>query len=139
MKKDIYVDFLKNFMLNEIIRSDEFFPNSTVEKAHNYKYNDYQTMYRQISNDEEKVIEANAFNLLLFWVKSDHISKDFFENFLSILVSYSDKIIKKIDTDTLISMIEMISVVDFQEYIIYTAIELYIESPESLKIEAKIK
>ena len=138
MKKDDFFDFYKNLAHLTKVDSDGFFSNETVKKAKNLLQRDYEVFYRQISKEEELVITQDAFHLMLFWVKNNEISIDFFERFLSILVSFSQKIIIPIDENTLPAMIEIMGLVDYKDYAIYTTIKLYVQSPDLMRKQFQV-
>ena len=132
MKKEIYIDFYKNFMESLKVQSDNFFPNETIEMVQPLSNSDRNTYLRLQSEDECRVITREAFALLLFWVQNNEIEIEFFERFLSIAILFKEKIFLPISEDILPSMIEMMSVVGFKDHAIYTTIEIYIETPELL-------
>ena len=132
MKNDLYFDFFKSLIHSHQIKYDEFFSNEIIDKTKDYLETDYCVFYRQLSKEEQRLITTEAFQLLLFWVKTDEISIDFFERFLTILVSFDSRISFAIDVDTLPTIIEMISLVDYKDHVIYTTLEIYVNSPEIL-------
>jgi len=126
-------DLVKSMVHTQKIKHDDFFPNEVIQQANDFLQNDYQHYHRTASPEEDLVITPEAFFLLHFWLNSGEISLDFFERFLSILVSLSDKIKIPIDEESLPSLVEMISLVQYKDHAIYTALELYIEAPFSLR------
>jgi len=133
MKKEIYIDLARSFFDSLMVQDDNFFPNEIVEKVNeNMPYNSINS-HRILSPEEKKVITPEAFQLLLFWVHTREIKVDFLEKFMFILVSLIDKINLPLDASTLPSLLEVISVVDYKEHAIYTALEIYIDSPDLLK------
>ena len=133
MKKELLVDFYKSMLHSEQIQSDDFFSNEIVHKAKNLSRDDYDVFCRQRSLDEAGVITSEAFNLLLFWIKTGEITIDFFERFMTILTSFSEYIFMAVDEESLPGMVEMMSLVDFKDYVIYTTIEIFIDSPDLLR------
>ena len=128
---DVFWELFKNIVQNENVKNDDFFPNEIIQRVKSpLSYNKY---FRYPSTEELQVLTSEAFFLLLFWVKSGDITLDFFERFLSILITYQPKIKQPISDEAITSMVEMISLVEFKEHVIYTTIELYLESPSSLK------
>ncbi len=130
MKKDIYVEFFKNILQSQKVQNDDFFPDEAIKKASEFTFSNYNSFNRIIGEDEKTVIEKEAFELLLFWLKNGFIEIEFFERFLSVLVAHEGRLKRKVDADIILSMIEMISVTDFQEHVIYTTINIFIETPE---------
>jgi len=114
-------------------RSDSFFPNEIIEKVQRNTSLNFNTYFRQPTEHELFLLTEEAFELLLFWVNKGDVTIDFFERFMAILLSFEDRIDEPIDDTHLPSMLEMISLVDYVDQVIYTTIELYIISPSLLK------
>jgi hypothetical protein len=131
MKKDIYMDFYTNMLRGRSVQSDDFFSNETIALA-NAQSNLYDG-HRMQSREEERVITDEAFHLLLFWVRSGELDPEVFERVMSILVTYSHKIKRPIDQYSIPGMIELMSLIDFKDHVIYSTIELYISAPDLLK------
>lgn len=120
-----------NTMINSYnVKNDNFFPNEIIEKVQ--EQGDYSVSKRVASVDELSVITQTAFDLLIFWVKSGEITVDFFERFLTILLSYHSKIKDPITEEHIVTIIEMISIVEFHDHVIYTTLNLYTEVPQVL-------
>ena len=139
MKKDnetghrsdnVFWDLFKSMVHTYNIKNDDFFPNELIDQVQNS--NDYSVYSRQQSKEELSVLTPKAFDLLLFWVQNKEIEISFFERFMTILISYIGKIREPISEDYIVSIIEMISIVDFQDHIIFTTIDLYLEAPDVL-------
>jgi hypothetical protein len=131
-KDDVFHGLFKHMLQMQNVKDDDFFPNEIIERVADDFQIDYTVFHRQPSPEELDVITPKAFELLLFWVKSGEISLDFFEKFLAILVSYQDKLLTIVDDECIVSMVELIALVDYCDHIIYTTIELFIESPQVL-------
>ena len=133
MKKEAYLDFFKNFLHTQIIENDDFFSNNTIAVANISNHCDYSYYYRFMSYEEEYVITKNAFDLFLYWIQIGDVEKEVFERFMSILITFRDRILIPIDECILPAMIEIMKVLDFKEHVIYSTIELYIKSPNLLR------
>ena len=138
MKREKHFNFFKSLMQSHQIQSDKFFSNDTINRVVPFSQDIDGIYLRIMSHEESRVITPEAFRLMLFWVNSDEISIDFFERFLSILVSFTEQIYYPIDEEALPPMIEMMSLVDFKDHVIYTTIEIYIESPDLLRKQFNI-
>jgi len=133
MKKDIYMEFYNNYLQNQRNYRDDFFPNETIDKANSYLILDNNKYNRMLSNEELQVIAIDAFELLLFWIQIGEVEIEHFERFMSILVSYSNKIFEPLDKEITTAMIEMMQLIEFEEHVIQTTIELHIEVPDLLR------
>ena len=133
MKKDLHIEFYRNYIQNRKVNDDNFFANETIEKVQGYLYINCEDYHRFIGKEEAEVISLEAFELLLFWVQAGELEIEYFERFLSILVTFSERVVQPIDKDIAIAMIEMMKLVDFKEHVIYTTIELYLEAPDLLR------
>ena len=133
MKKDLYTEFFKSYFDSQRVKNDNFFPNETINRVNDNLFYENTNYNRQITSDEERVITAEAFELFLYWVRNGEIEIEFFERFLTILVMFSEQIYIPIDQYVLPAMVEMISLIEFKDHIIYKTIEIYIESPELLR------
>ena len=123
-------DVFDSMMHTLNIKHDNFFPNEIIEKV-NTKSN-YSITHRVASKDELQVITQNAFDLLLFWIKDEQITVEFFERFMTILTSYQGKIHNPVSEDTIVGMIEMISISDFRDHVIYNTLDLFVHAPQIL-------
>jgi hypothetical protein len=126
-------DLVKSMIHTQKIQQDDFFSNEVVGKANDCHDIDYQSYIRLSSIEEKQTITPEAFSLMLFWLKNEEISLDFFERFMTILVSFADKMKVPIDEESLPCLVEMIGLVQYKDHAIYTALELYVESPFSLR------
>jgi hypothetical protein len=131
-RDEVFLEIFKSIYHTQQVKNDDFFPNEIIDKVSSRFFVDYSIYNRIPSMEEEAVITPDAFNLLLFWVKNGDITLDFFERFLTILVSHIEKIFDPVDEDSLTSMVEMIALVDYPDHAIYTAIEIFIDAPETL-------
>jgi len=132
MKKDYYIDFNKNFQEIQKVQNDTFFSDKTIQMVPPFSQNECVDYFRQQSPEEVKVITKKAFDLLVFWVRLGEIEIEFFERFMSIAVSFRERISLRIDEEILPALIEMISMVGSKDYSIHTALEIYTETPEVL-------
>jgi len=109
------------------------FPNEIIQKVSGNLNIDYNTIYRQLSPEEQRLITPEAYQLLLFWVKKGDVTPDFFERFLAILVTFAGRIDEPIDEYHMPSMMEIISLAEYSNQVIYTTIELFSISPNILR------
>jgi len=133
MQKEMLIDLVKKMMHSEKVRPDDFFPNEMICEVEYFSQANYDVFYRQISNEETKVITEGAFHMLLFWLKNGEITIDIFERFLAILVFFSAQIFTPVDEESLPAMLEMMSLVDYKDHAICKTIQMYINSPDLLR------
>ena len=133
MKTELYNDFFRNLVLSQAIRNDDFFPNELIKRVNNQTETDYQSYQRQLSSDEESVITQEGFNILLFWVNTGEIDYIVFERFMSILITYKGRLRRPIDEFALPGMIELMGLIEFKDHVIYSTIDLYMNSPDLLR------
>jgi hypothetical protein len=133
MCEDLFMTHYQSINSSE----DEYFSNEAFKKINGLnilrkcKYN------RVMSEEEKRVISYEAFNLLLFWVQCDVLVIEQFEIFMSILITFSERIISPIDIEITAAMIEVMKLIDFKKHVIQTTVELYIESPDLLRYSFK--
>ena len=131
-KRELFFDSLiQSAQDNDQKMVRNLFTKDQIIKFQNIEENDYRQYSRIMSTEEQQVITKNAFELLLFWVNSHEIDIDFFERFLSILLSYKNRLTYPIPEHDIISIIEMISMIEFRDYVIYPALEIYLTAPNN--------
>jgi len=132
MKHDLNSDFFRSLIYSHMIKHDNFFSDEIIDKTKDYMNTDYASLKRSLSTEEKELITEEAFQLLLYWVNTDEISIDFFERFLTILTTFDRKITLPVDVSILSPMIEMMSLIGYKDHAIYTAIDIYVNTPELL-------
>ena len=133
MKRDMFIELYKNFLQNINTNDDDFFSNEAIKKANDLVFLKNSRYKRVISKEEVMVITTDAFDLLLFWVQCGELDIEHFEKFISILVTFSRRIVVPLDKEIATAMIEMMKLIDFKEHVVQTTIELYIDSPDLLR------
>lgn len=134
MDDDFDVELFKNLLQSQRITKDNFFSSDLVKRVQNINKADYESSFRIMSEEEKKIFEPEAFYNLIEIIKQNNIDYSFFEKFIAIAVSKLSKLNRKINVDTSISMIEMISVSGFEEAFIYATINTFADNPELLSI-----
>jgi len=129
MKKDIYTEAHNYYIQNRKHLIDEFFIDRTIEIVNDDFVPDRNEYNRILSKEESAIITTEAFELLLFWVQIGELEIEQFERFMSKLVTFSGRIFEPIDREIATAMMEMMRILDFEEHVIRTTIELHVESP----------
>jgi hypothetical protein len=130
LKRDVFFEAMVGNIKNYVVHKDyyNFCKNGLNIQIHDLNIVDYLSGNRIMSSEEEKVLEIEAFELLLFWVCNNEISIDFFEKFLTILVCYENVINIPFNKEDIVSLVEMVSMVECEDYAVLPALEIYLNS-----------
>jgi hypothetical protein len=132
IKKDFYHEFTESFAENQEWEKNNLFSKETTSLIQSFPQTECSHYLRQRSFDEMYVLTDKAFELLIFWVRSGEIEIEFFERFMSIAVSLKNKLIEPIDEHILPTIIEMLSIVGYDNEAISSTFDICLENPDKL-------
>ncbi len=132
MINDIDVEFFKSILEKQAINNNDFFPKRLAKKNERIDEELYFLPARQLSDEEKKIFNEETFNNLKYFIIHNNIDITFFEKFMAATVVYLSDLNKKLDTDTVISMLEMIMATGFEDVNIDTAMRMFAKDPNIL-------
>ncbi|MCK9329547.1 MAG: hypothetical protein PHY08_04825 [Candidatus Cloacimonetes bacterium] len=130
MMNDIEIDFFKSLLEKSKTKGSRIFPKKLAAQNEEIRPNSYSIFNRILSDEEKEIFTQESFNELIKFIDNNQIDLTFFEKFMSAAVFSLGKLNKKIDTNTAITMIELIGATGFEETSITTTFRMYIENPK---------